>query len=265
MANGFLIRPLPFTSVTASSTAAGYTATNLGSDRLELVWRSANGAATRNIIFDLGADTPVDTITLHGLTGALQSWQWDIDLATSAQGAFTGSFWNGASETLLAGTQTPVSGKGRALWVAPAGAPASARYVRITFTSLVTTAVEVARVVIGSRIQLAGNFAQGAAVGIRPLGTLDFSSRGVILRRRGKNLRGIGVSFQAATRDEVLGKIMPFLELVGNTEGVTIVVDPDASADRQQNIYFGFLTGDLGSIWAGFNRFTASFNLVAVD
>lgn len=264
MGIGFIVRPLAMT-VTASNTAAGYSAANVALDSPGSVWKSATGSNTRNLVIDLGADTPLDTITLHGLTGAQSGWQWGVDLATSAQGSFGGSYWSGTTETLLAGSIMPVNGKGRALWLAPGAAPTSARYVRLAFSGLSSAAIEVARVVIGARIQIGGGFAYGAALGIRPLGTLDFSTRGVILRRRGTNLRGIGVTVEAATREQVEAQIMPMFERAGNTEGVVIVVDPEANAQRQNRIYFGFLTGDIGSIWAGYNRFTSSFNLVAVD
>lgn len=265
MANGFLLEPAQLASVTASSTATGYLATNVGVDRMGNVWRSATGSATQTLTIDLGADTTLDTITLHGLAGAEATWQWSIDLATAAQGAFSGSFWSGSAEDLLAGSVMPVNGRGRALWLAPGGAPAAARYVRLNFSALSSAAVEVGRVVIGSRVQLSQNFSYGGALGIRDTGSISFSARGVPLVREGARKRGIGLSCEGATRAEVESEIMPMLERVGTTGGVALVVDPDADAQRQNRIYFGPLTGDLGVVWAGYDRFVWQANIVALD
>jgi hypothetical protein len=265
MANALLIEPMAFSSVTASATAAGYAAANIGRDEMGLVWKSPTGAATRNLIIDLGSDRAVDSIALFGLRGALPAWQWAVELATSAQGAFTGAFWAGAVTDLLAGSVMPVSGLGKALWQAPAGAPAAARYVRIKFSVLGTAAVEVARAVIGTGITLGRNFRYGAAFGVRPLGTLDFSVRGVLLRRRGVKLRGVGITFAHVYRDEVEARVQPLIERIGNDEALVLVTDPAADANRQGRMFFGFLTGDLGTVWARPGGYQADFNLVALD
>lgn len=269
MTNALLLEPWPMVAVTASSTASGYSADNVAigdkADMIGLVWRSAAGASSRSLVIDLGENRAVDSLVLLGLLGAQASWDWSIDLATQAQGAFTGAFWAGSSEDLLAGSEMPVNGLGRALWQAPAGAPAVARYVRINFTGLASAAVEVARVIVAAKIQLDRNFQFGAAFGVRPLGSAEFSIRGVLLRRRGKKLRGVGISFGAVHRDEVEAKVQPLLERVGNDSLVAIVTDPSPDAQRQNRIYAGFLTGDLGTIWARPGGFQANFNLVAID
>lgn len=267
MANALILEPLALTpaAVTASNTAAGFAAGNVTRDDMGLVWRSSTGAATRVLTIDLGADVPLDTIALFGLRGALPGWQLTVALATAAQGPFGGAFWDGTAGDLLAGSAMPVSGLGKALWQAPGGAPASARYVRLTFSGLVTAAVEVSRVVIGKRLQLARNFQFGAAFGVRPLGSVDFSRRGALVRRPGRKLRGLGIAFNHIHRDEVEAQVQPLLERVGNDNALVIVTDPDADAQRQNRMYFGFLTGDLGSVWARPGGFQASFNLVALD
>lgn len=262
--NGFLLRPVDIDAATCSTAATGYRASNVNDDRMGLVWRSTTGSATQWLVLDLGADTTLDTITLHGLTDATADWQWAVELATEAQGAFSGSYWAGSAEDLLAGATMPVSGRGRAVWTAPNGAPAAARYVRLAFSAL-DAAIEVGRVCIGQRITLGRNFTYGAALAIRPLGSVGFSTRGVLLRRRGAKLRGVGVSVDAATRAEVEASIMPMLERVGNDETVVICIDPEADAQRQNRLWLGFLSGDLGVIWARIDGFTSQFNVVAVD
>ncbi|MGD9470609.1 MAG: hypothetical protein AB7G24_00760 [Novosphingobium sp.] len=264
MANALILKPATPAAVASSSTAAGYRASNTASDRKGLVWRSATGSSSQTLTFDLGEDTGVDSIILFGLYGAQASWQWAVDLATDAQGNFTGSYWSGSAEDLLAGSAMPADGLGKALWQAPAGAPAAARYVRLNFSGLASAAVEVSRAVIGAKFQPARNYRFGAALGVRPLGTLDFSIRGVVLRRRGVKLRGIGLSFFHVHRDELEEQLQPLLEWAGNDEFLAVVTDPAAHEQRQSRIYGGFLTGNIGSIFARPGGFQAEINLVSL-
>lgn len=272
MSNALLFRPLGWLGITASDTSPGFSAANLAPlpvPRMGRIWRASAGSATRNLVIDLGSDQPVDTIALFGLAsgGAApgSGWTWSIDLATSAQGAFPGSFWAGSSATLLAGSALPVSGKGKALWLAPAGAPASARYVRINFANLASAVLDLAMVAIGTRFQPARNYAYGAAFGVRDLGTLDYSSRGVVLRRPGVKLRGMGLTFRSLHRDELESTLQRLLEQVGNTDPVVLVSDPDAHPQRQNRMGIGHLTGNLGSVHRVPGFFQAEINFVAVD
>ena len=265
MANALILEPLAPVGAVASSTAPGRRAANVASDYMGMVWRSADGDASPWLVLDLGADRPVDTISLHGLFGAQAGWQWAVDLASAAQGEFTGAYWAGAALPLLAGTALPVSGMGKALWQAPADAPTAARYIRLTFTGLAGAAVEIARAAVAAKIQLGRNFRFGAAAGVRPLGTVDWSARGVLLRRRGNKLRGVGISFFNVYHDEAEGLIRPLLERVGNDNPLVIVTDPEPHAQRMNRMYFGFLTGNLGDIWARPNGFQVDFNMVALD
>ena len=265
MANGFILRPETIEAAYCSTAATGYRASYTNDDRMGLVWRSTTGSATQWLVLDLGADTALDTITLHGLTDALDTWQWAVELATEAQGRFTGSYWAGSAADLLAGATMPVSGRGRALWTAPNDAPAAARYVRLAFSTLADAAITVGRVCIGQRIVLGRNFTYGAVKSIRPLGSVAFSPRGVLLRRRGAKLRGVGVSCDAVTQAETEASVMPLYERVGNDETVVLCLDPTADDERQQRIWLGFLQGDLGSVFAGYDRFTCQFNVLAID
>ena len=265
MANALLLEPAVPTAFQVDTAASGYSAYFMARDEMGLVWKSVAGPDACTITVDFGADVAIDTVILFGLAGALPAWTWTIELATAAQGRFTGSWWAGSAETLLAGDVMPTNGLGKALWRAPAGAPAVARYMRITFGGLAGSAVEVSRLVAGQAIQLDRNFKFGAALGVRPLGSVNWSVRGVLLRRRGKKLRGVGISFGNVYRDEVEAKVQPLLERIGNDEAMAIVLDPAADPQRQNRIWFGFLTGDLGSTWARAGGFQADFNLVAVD
>jgi len=267
VSNAIILAPLPFTGVTASSTASGYDPNYVGNDHMGVVWKSAAGAASRSIVIDLGADTAFDTIALFGLTGAQSGWTLLVEAATAAQGSsFPGGSWVGSAATLLAGTMMPTSGRGKALWLAPAVSPPPAsRYIRLTFGSLSNAAVTVARVAIGQRIKLARNFQFGAAFGVRDLGTVDFSARGVLLRRRGAKLRTLGLTFPRVYRDEVEATVQPLIEAIGNTDCIALVTDPDVNAARQNRMYFGPLVGDLGSIWAKPGGFEWRANMIGMD
>jgi hypothetical protein len=137
--------------------------------------------------------------------------------------------------------------------------------VRLAFSALADAAIEVGRVCIGQRITLGRNFTYGAVKSIRPLGSVGFSTRGVLLRRRGAKMRGVGVSCDAVTRAETEASVMPLYEKVGNDETVVLCLDPEADSQRQNRIWLGFLQGDIGSVFAGFNRFTCQFNVLAID
>lgn len=272
MSNAILFRPLSWASISASNTAAGFAASNVTPHpvpRMGLIWRASAGSATRSLTIDLGSDQALDTIALFGIAsgGAVPSgsWTWSIHLATSAQGAFTGAFWQGSSETLLAGATLPVSGKGKALWLAPASAPAAARYVRINFANLANAAIDVALVAIGKRFQPSRNYSYGAAFGVRDTGSLDYSPRGVVLRRPGTKLRGMGLTFRSVHRDELEDTLQRLFETVGNTDPVVLVSDPDSHPQRQNRMGIGHLTGNLGSVHRVPGFFQAEVNFVAVD
>lgn len=265
MANAILLEPKAMAGITASATATGYDAANVALDPSGVVWNSGTGAATRSLTIDMGADTAIDCIVLTGLYGAQPGWTWTVDLATAVQGAFTGSFWTSNSATLLAGEIMPESGLGRAFWQAEAGVPAAARYVRINFAGLGGAAVQVSRVAIGAKIQLDRNFQYGAALGVRPMGSADFSTRGALLARAGVRLRGLGISFLHAHRDEVEERINPLFERVGNNRPIAIIRDPAPHEQRQNRIYFGVLTGNLGTINRRPGGWQADFNLVDLE
>lgn len=251
MSNSIVVKPLPWTAISATVTAAGYDPSYMGNDHMGVVWKSTSGAGTRTITVDMGSDVVIDTAILLGCTGAKSSWTLKVEAATAAQGSsFPAGSWVGAALPFLAGSEMPVSGRGRALWLAPASPPPPSRYWRFTTGGVTSGEVVVARLVLGRKIQLAENVVYGAAFGVRDLGSLDFSRRGVLLRQRGKKLRTINVSYEAVTRAEVESYIHPLLEELGNTDPLAFILDPDADVQRQNRIWFGVMIGDLGTVWA---------------
>lgn len=266
MANAIILEPLPGTA-TGQTTASGYAAANVLNDYIGLRWRSAAGTASQYITIDLGSDRALDTVAVFGLAGIQPGWRMRVMLATAAQGSGfgVGAHWAGAWDAVASGRVLPVNGNGKALWLAPGDAPATARYVRIAFDTLANAALEIARIAIAPRIEPHHNFKYGATLGVRPLGSLEFSARGVLLRRKGKKLRGLSISYEDATRAEVEAAILPLLERIGNDSPVVIVSDPAADPQLMNRMYFGFLTGNLGAVMARPGGFQTEFNLIAVD
>jgi hypothetical protein len=262
MANAWIIKPLPLALVTTPS-AAAYSGSNIGNDYAGLVWQS-NGSAGQTILVDLGADYPIDTIALFGLVGFTIANPTTIRVATAAQG---NSFGAGAFTTflasgpVLAGSEMPVSGRGVGLY--SLAAAIVGRYVLLTYSGL-SGAVQISRAVIGQRIQLERNYAFGGSFGVRDLGSLDFSRRGVLLRTRGKKLRTLGLTFSNVNKDEVEASTKPLLEQIGNTEPVALFTDPDAHAQRQNRGYFGPLVGDLANVQRTARSWEVRVNMVSL-
>lgn len=266
MSNAVIVKPLPFAGVSASSTAAGLDPAYVGNDHMGVVWCSATGAASRTITIDMGADVTIDTMVLIGCTGAAASWTLKVDAATAAQGAtFPAGSWIGAALPFLAGSAMPVSGRGRALWFAPASPPPASRYYRLTIAGLANAAAVIGRLVVGRKIQLQRNFGFGAAFGVKDLSNVDFSARGVLLRRRGAKLRTIGITYSNVYRDEVEKVVHPLIEEIGISEPIALILDPDADEQRQNRIWFGPLVGDLGSVWAKPGGFEWRASLVGLN
>jgi hypothetical protein len=262
MANAWIWSPLPFAAVSAGSTAPGFAAANVGNEHMGVVWKSEPGAASINI--DLGADIPVDSGLLLGLTGAAAGWTMRLIAATAAQGpSFATSIYDSGVLPLLAGAAMPVNKRGRALW--SNAEPVVARYWYILITPTPSGPVTIARIALGARIPLARNFRFGAAFGVRDLGAADFSRRGVFLPTKGAKLRSTGLTFGSAYQDEVEGYIHPLIERLGVTGPVALVTNPAADDQRQNRIYYGPMVGDLGTVFARANGYEWTASVVDLD
>jgi len=261
MSNALLIQPYAMPTITASQTDAGFAASNLSSDYMGLTWQGTGTSLT--VLVDLGSDKAVDSVVLLGTFGASTAWDWLVKIATAAQGSSFGPSTTAVvSSQMLAGSVLTSASLGKAF--ATFGA-ITGRYVQITITPPSSATIRIARVVIGDGFTLATNFIFGAGFGVRPLGSLDFSARGVLLRRSGGKLRSLSISFPAASQSEVETSIQPVLEVLGNDSPLCIVTDPDVDAQRINRIYFGFMVGSLGTVWARLGGFTADFNMVCID
>lgn len=246
--NAWALRPLVPTAVTASNTAAGYSAANVLNDYGGVVWKTDTGAATRTLTFDFGTSTPMpDAVLFFGCTGAVTAWTLTVEAADSAD--FLTNYWSGgAAAQFLAGSTMPSHGRGVGLWTTAAPPASGRRYWRFTFGSLASAAVTVARIMLGTRLTLERNFDFGAAFGVRDLGSADWSAQGNLLRRRAARLRTLGVSFSNVRKDEVVAKIQPLIELSAGQEAIAIVTDPTADADRMLRCWGGIMVGDMGTV-----------------
>lgn len=274
MSNAILMRPLQWASVSANSAQSGFPASNLAPwpvPRMGRVWRRNASGNLGDITIDLGSDQAFDTIAVFGIGNGNapppSGWTLAVHIATEAQGSgfATGEFWNSGNLDALAGSVLPVSGRGKSLWLAPTGAPAVGRYVRLRYGNLASAPMQAAMVAIGQRFSPARNYAYGAAFGVRDLGQMDYSPRGVVLRRPGVKLRGMGLTFQGLRREEVETTLQRLFEQVGNTDPLVLVTDPDPHAQRQNRMGIGHLTGNLGSVHRVPGFFQAEVNFVAVD
>jgi hypothetical protein len=261
MANAWILKPHPITSVSASSIGAGAPG-NVALDYAGVVWSSVS-SASHAMVIDLGADRAVDTLMLFGVVapaGASISAQG----ATAAQGSSfsAGSYSDSPLVSMFAGA-APLTGGTRVSIMTPTGWP-PVRYVRFAIVLPAAGVIQISRAVAGARIPLARNFSFGAAFGVRDLGSVDFSRRGVLLRTRGAKLRTLGLSFSNLRKEEVETSTRPLLEQVGNTEMVALVTDPAADVQRENRCYFGPLVGDLSHVWRNAAAFEAKVNIVSL-
>lgn len=227
MSNAFIVRPLPFSGVTAEGSAAGTSLAYLGNDFIGVVHRGT-GTTTGQIVASFAAAQSIDCAALLSCAfGSAATWAYTAG-GVSAQLVYP------------SGNVLPVSGRGHGL-IEFTGLSASS--VQLDFASLGGAPVEAGRLVIGKKIQLARNFAFGGSRGVQDTGGLDWSIAGVPLRRYGKRLRTVRISFENAYKDEVEAAILPLLEYVGTTDPILLCLDSGADAQRMNRLYFGFLKG----------------------
>lgn len=257
MSNAWIIRPLPMVVTPRSTAGQTGQAAYLNNDYMGVIWAvpgtSMGGSGTdffHYVDVDLGADIVVDTVLALGVSApaAGVTGSFSVRASTEADGASFPAPWIGGVAPIVAGVEPLVNGDYTSLWSAPEfGTPPAARYLRLMWRATTRFDLRVRRIVIGRRIALDHNFVFGGAFGVRDFGTLDFSARGVMLRRRSVKQRSIGISFANAHRDEVEAQIAPLIELVGATDPIALITDPAADPMRIRRTYFGPMVGDLGT------------------
>jgi hypothetical protein len=243
-------------------------ATNLLNDYAGVVAQTSCTVGATNqakIQLDMGANVSVDTILVFGVELFPTNGNLIVNYATQAQGPFTGAFSTDTSGSAYAGSAPMTTGKGVSLWML--SAPVTARYFQIVYEAgagVGGKSVRASRVAIGQRIQLQRNFSYGGGPGVKDLGTMDFSRRGVIMRAIGKKLRILSLTFSNIKKDELQASIRPLLERQGITGPIAVVTDPAVDADRQNRCYFGTLVGDLGAVQRNAVAYEAKTNLVSL-
>jgi hypothetical protein len=264
MANGWLFKPLVPASVTALGSVVLGDPSNVLNDYAGIVCQlNCDNSNSASLVVDLGQNQMIDTVMAFGVDLIPAGTPVMVDWASKAQGAFTGSFSSDKSQTAYTGTTAMTSGKGVTLLAL--AAPVQARYVRLTYAPVASgQAVRIARLAIGQRLKLERNFSYGAVMGVRDLGSLDFSARGVLLRRRAAKLRTVTLTFSNVRKDEVEASVKPLLEQVGNTEMVALVTDPAENVQRQNRCYFGPLVGDLEQTWRNPAAWEVKANVVSL-
>ncbi len=269
MANAFLLAPLPISGapITVGDLQAG-SGSYAFNDYAGLVCQMAcnTGGSAPNearILFDLGADRIFDTIMIFGLELLPLNAGFRVEYATADQGYFTGARTTDTSASAYAGAVLPYSGKGVTLW--QSAASATARYFALSFTTgSAGNAVRFARIVVGKRYQPGIGFEYGAQLGVRDLGNMDVSARGVLLRHRGRKLRTVSLNFPSQTKPEAEGAAMTLLEYAGNTECLALCVNPVPDPMRQTRCHFGPLVGDLSNTWRTAAAWEWRVNLLGV-
>lgn len=264
MSNALIVKPADILAVTASTTASGHDPAHVMNDYMGVVWKSLAGSSV-TITVDLGENVLCDTAFLFGCNGATADMTLKVEASTQAQGSgFAPAGWTGGVLPFLAGAEMPVNGRGVALWRAPGSPPPASRYWRFTIAGLAGGQATVARIVLGRDLATERNFGFGPAFGVKDLGSVDWSRLGVLLRKRGKKLRSLGVTYPALHKDEVEAGWLPMIEEIGNTEMLAILTDPAEHVMRQRRFYYGPCLGDLSAIWRTADGWTAGLNVVSV-
>lgn len=247
MAKPFMLAPLPAIASGTLGTLQKGQASYVLNDYTGIVCKLACDFQGNRGIFqiDLGGDTMIDTVMVFGVAdfpaaGTLRIW--------TEVNAVPGGWIQQAAVPPYAGQGGRSDGLGVALWVG--STPVAARYCHLDFVAPSTgSSVQISRVVIGRRFQPAIGFEYGAAFGVRELGSLDVSTRGVLLRHRGKKLRTVSLNFPSLERTDAEATVRDIMERFGNTECLALCTDPAADWERQNRCYYGPLVGDLTRIW----------------
>lgn len=246
-ARSFVMRPLPMPVITVTN-GSGADPMNVANDYMGVVWTSANNAGGKTMTVDLGASPgAVDTVLMFGCTGIPVGTTMAVEAADDS--GFTTNYFISAAAIFIAGATFPVHGRAVGYWERAAG-PLTRRYWRFTFDTGVSSAVmTIARVAMGSKLQLAREFSFGGAWGVRDLGSVDWSPAGVLLRRTAAKLRTIGLTYSNVYKDEVETKVQPLLQQRAGQQPIVLVTDATVDTLRQTRCWFGPLIGDLGTIW----------------
>lgn len=260
MANGFLLRSLPFTAAAFQPMAAGAGAENLQNDFMGMVARSSAVNQLWQARLDLGTAQAIDTIAGVNVVAGSSASAWTVSGSNDA--TFATSGYNSGSMALPADELGNGAARRNLMHLIPTAQ--TFRYWLITVSAAAGVQTEVARALVGTRVQPGRNFGFGVSRGVEDLGDVEFAPGGAILRRRARRLRTLGLSWGFVTQAEAEAAALPFLETVGTTEFVLASLDPDPNPQRSRRVYYGPLQGNPDIIWRAPNVFEKRLQLKSV-
>lgn len=259
MANGFLLRSLPFVVVGHSAEDIGTDADNVTNDFMGMIARSPAPGTAMYVRCDFGAAHFVDTVAVLNVFGASVGGSVS---ATIGNDATFSSYVEHLDITPEAAWIPSSNNFQQALGFFATATPC--RYLLVQANVPTTFKPQMSRILLGKRYQPERNFSFGMARGVRDLGENEFAPRGGRLRRRAKKLRTLGLSWSFLTQAEAEGFALPLLEEVGNTDDVLACINPDADPERTRRLYYGPLEGNLGMSWRVANAWEKKLQIASV-
>jgi hypothetical protein len=257
MSNGFLCNSDLFTATAGGGVVSGTSAAFLSNDFMGMVLRFSAGTPFFATI-DFGAANAIDTF-------ALLNTNLPVGAAWYLQGSSASDFSSGYDSGPIAdGGEISNVRTGRRHLLLTLPTQQSFRYWRVVINGVTGVQLEAARLIIGRRTLYARNFEFGAQRGVRDLGEVEFGPAGALLRRAGRVLRTLGISFPMVTQQETEFIGLRLLETLGNTGFVFACLDDEASQFRSERMYFGPLEGNLAMTWRAHDTFEKRLQLVSV-
>jgi hypothetical protein len=259
MSNGFLLRSYSFTTADFSTPAAGTSGAFVANDFMGMVMRSASAANPAAVRLDLGFARAIDTVAVLECFARTSSGGVSITIGNDSTFA---TFVESVDATPPGGEYLAASFLRHAVGYFTTATPC--RYVLVQVNGDGVFLPQFARALVGTRLQPARNFSFGVARGARDLGEVEFSPRGAMLRRRGRKLRTLGLSWGFLTQVEAEGFSIPLFEGAGETEFILACLNPDADVERNRRLYYGPLEGNLSLTWRAHDLWEKRLQMVSV-
>jgi hypothetical protein len=259
----FAVIPHPLGTVTTGNERANRPAIHLGQFRDPgMVWQS-NGNANLWVRGNFGSARPVDFVSL---------------ISTNAQAGTTARLRLGDSQAAVDGTASYDSGNqiiispsitredGRYVWHWELPSLQTRQWWRIDIGSH-TGDFQAAALVMGQEVQFADFYNQtGFEFGQEDAGEIDFGRFGVIEEVGGMKWRTLAMDFGWMSDSDRHTKFQPLRDKLGKTGVALWVFDPDATVQRQDKTYFGWLRSPVVFKPSTFkqDRFQASFDIISM-
>ncbi|MEM9286722.1 MAG: hypothetical protein AAGA36_00140 [Pseudomonadota bacterium] len=234
MSNILLLQSYDFASVSTSSQASGFPATNVGTDRMEQEWRPSG--VTGHVQIDLGEAMELDTfaainVRSEGTFTMRVRIDDDTDVATAPD-------WDSNAVTFGA-SRLPTSDFSHALITRESAL--SRRYVRFDFDDTGNTGdFGVVRLLVGKRFQPAKNHDYGAETPINPtvpFGRNNFNAIDVAPGRARSDLK---CSLPYLTEDEALTDLWQMQRLAAEGKPIMVHMNPTDTTYFDAKMHYGY-------------------------